>query len=279
MANKILIWLLAFLITAATAVYQRMTGPTYPISGNATINSTELNYKFLRSENVGTDLKVTVETSLSGISVNVFWKRFKTKDKFTEVEMTFDGTGYHATLPSQPPAGKLEYYVIVQNTDEKLILPEEEHVIIRYKGVVPASVLILHVIAMFGAMLLSTRTGLEFFKKEPRLNKLTLWTIAFLFVGGLILGPIVQKYAFDAYWTGWPFGHDLTDNKTAVAFIGWVIAFFMYRKSKLPKRWALIAAILLMLVYLIPHSMLGSELDYSKLDKEQLPQRLEDTKN
>jgi hypothetical protein len=89
----------------------------------------------------------------------------------------------------------------------------------------------------------------------------------FLIFGGLILGPVVQKYAFDAYWTGFPFGHDLTDNKTAVAFIGWLIAFLMYKKSNQPKRWALFASILLLIVYLIPHSVLGSELDYKKIDE------------
>ncbi len=43
-----------------------------------------------------------------------------------------------------------------------------------------------------------------------------------LVLGGFLLGPIVQKYAFGAFWTGWPFGEDLTDNKTAVAVLAWL---------------------------------------------------------
>ena len=31
-------------------------------------------------------------------------------------------------------------------------------------------------------------------------------TFGLIAVGGFILGPIVQKNAFDAYWTGIPFG-------------------------------------------------------------------------
>jgi cytochrome bd-type quinol oxidase subunit 2 len=143
-------------------------------------------------------------------------------------------------------------------------LPPDQNVVIRFKGDVPIFILIPHIIAMFGAMLLSTRTGLEFFKKEPELKKLTYWTIGFLFIGGFILGPLVQEYAFGALWTGFPFGHDLTDNKTLIAMLGWLGALFMYRKSREPKRWALFAALLLLIVYMIPHSLLGSELDYSK---------------
>ena len=83
------------------------------------------------------------------------------------------------------------------------------------------------------------------------------------FFGGMILGPIVQKYAFDAYWTGWPFGHDLTDNKTLIAFIAWIIAYLRLRKNRNNRGWAIAASVILLLVYLIPHSMFGSQLDYS----------------
>jgi hypothetical protein len=77
----------------------------------------------------------------------------------------------------------------------------------------------------------------------------------------------VQKYAFNSYWTGWPFGGDLTDNKTALAFLGWVCALVALYRSKRPRAWALGAAIFLLLVYLIPHSLLGSEIDYDKMDR------------
>ena len=114
-------------------------------------------------------------------------------------------------------------------------------------------------------MLLSTRTGLEVFSAEPKIERLTYYTTFALFVGGMILGPIVQKYAFDAYWTGLPFGHDLTDNKTLIALLSWIAASISIKKSKKPKSWILAASIITLLIFLIPHSVLGSELDYSKM--------------
>jgi uncharacterized membrane protein len=88
-------------------------------------------------------------------------------------------------------------------------------------------------------------------------------TMVTLFVAGLILGPIVQKYAFDAYWTGWPFGQDLTDNKTLVAFIFWAVATWRLKKNPENRTWPIVAMLVLVVVFLIPHSMFGSELDYS----------------
>ena len=86
-------------------------------------------------------------------------------------------------------------------------------------------------------------------------------------MGGMIFGPIVQYYAFGSFWTGVPFGWDLTDNKTLIAMIGWVTAFITTRRSKRAPGWVLGASILMLVTFLIPHSLLGSQLDYAKLSK------------
>ena len=104
--------------------------------------------------------------------------------------------------------------------------------------------------------------------REQKFKKLILWTIGFLFAGGLILGPIVQLFAFDALWTGWPVGTDLTDNKTAVALLAWVVTGIALRNSHRSKAWVLLAAIITLVVYLIPHSLYGSELDYNVKDQQ-----------
>ena len=98
--------------------------------------------------------------------------------------------------------------------------------------------------------------------KDPSFKKYAFWTLILLTAGGMILGPIVQKYAFGELWTGIPFGWDLTDNKTLIAFVFWAIAVFMNRKTDRPY-YTILAAIILLIVYSIPHSMFGSELDYS----------------
>jgi uncharacterized membrane protein len=74
----------------------------------------------------------------------------------------------------------------------------------------------------------------------------------------------MQEYAFGALWTGWPFGHDLTDNKTLVSLIIWIIALFVLRKNRENRIWPVIAFVVMLAVYMIPHSVLGSEIDYTK---------------
>ena len=266
MKRTYLLWIVAVIITLATAYYQRVTGPTYPIKGKFQIEGKEFSYKLIRSHGGEGDAKVEISAP-ENVSAFLYWKRFKTADAWTKVTMNRSEEKFTANLPHQPPAGKLEYYIELAGANGKIIIPHNS-VVIRFKDAVPIWVLIPHIFAMFFAMLLSTRTGLEYFNPNPNLKKFTYWTLGVLIIGGFILGPLMQKYAFGEFWTGIPFGIDLTDNKTLFAFIGWLIALFMYDKSKKPKLWAVFGAVTLMVMYMIPHSVLGSELDYNKLDKQ-----------
>jgi hypothetical protein len=270
MKKSILLWVIAFVLTVLTAVYQRMTGPTYPVSGKVKIENTEVKYSLDRSHGGEDDHQIKITTLDENITGILEWKRFKTSD-----DLTIDTMFYRSkegwligTLPHQPPAGKLIYKINLYKDGKAYNLNDGHPVVMRFKGDVPIFIIIPHVIFIFLAMLYSTRTGLEFFKKEPDYKKLVYWTFGLLIIGGLIFGPIVQKYAFGEFWTGVPFGIDLTDNKTLIAAIGWIIALIAMKKSANPKKWIIFASILMFVVYLIPHSVLGSELDYNEMDKQ-----------
>ncbi|MGB5530582.1 MAG: hypothetical protein WBQ32_11500 [Ignavibacteriaceae bacterium] len=280
MKKNFWLWLIAFVLTIVTAAYQRITGPTYPISGEVYLGDKLVEYKLDRTHGGEGDHPIEIKVDDETICGELLWKRYKTNDEWTSFEMVKQDGKLFASLPHQPPAGKLLYKLILQKNDEVVTFPEEGGVIIRFKGDVPLSFLIPHIIFIFGAMLLSTRTGLEYFSARGRsrnagndiekFKSLTILTFIFVIIGGFILGPIIQYYAFGEFWTGFPFGHDLTDNKILVGFIGWLLALIALYKFKNPKRWIVFASILMFIIFLIPHSLLGSELDYKKLEKNKI---------
>ncbi|MBN2090768.1 hypothetical protein JW964_14240, partial [candidate division KSB1 bacterium] len=263
-------WFIAFIVTISSAIYQRMTGPNYPVYGKITIQNTTIKYKLKRTHAGTTDHEVTIPIANANTNGYIEYKRYKTSDNWTKIEMTEIGDKLVGYLPNQPPAGKLMYKVYLKTENGITSLSGEKPVIIRYRGSVPALIMIPHIIIMFAAMFISNRSGIAALEKNKNLFKYTVWSISTLFIGGLILGPLVQKYAFGALWTGFPFGHDLTDNKTLIAFLGWLVALIKIRKSDSPNaRWYVLAASLILLaIYLIPHSVLGSELDYSQLEQQ-----------
>lgn len=262
--HKILIWILAFSITAGFAIYQRMTGPTYPVNGETTVGDSRVSFKLLTSKTVGRDAPVILHAPDSSITGYLSYRRYKSHDEWTRMELQRNGQNLRAHLPAQPPAGKIMYKVFLTKNGNTKSLTGDEPVMLRYKGAVPAAILIPHVVLMFLAMLFSNRAALEALDPNGQFRKYMLWTIGFFLAGGFILGPLVQKFAFGELWTGIPFGYDLTDNKTLIAMLGWLLAWRKNRKGQQNRVWIIIAAILMLAVYLIPHSVLGSELDYTE---------------
>jgi hypothetical protein len=265
--KKALLWILAVVITLAAAVYQRMTGPTYPLRGKVRAGTSEVTFRLPRSADVDKDCEVAVEVPDAAVTGYLEYRRFPTDDPFTRVELTRAENKLSGFLPKQPMAGKLAYRVVLESGGSAVTLGGEKPAIIRFKGLVPAVVLIPHVLIMFLAMLFSTAAGLAALGRKINPRKLALWTLALIFVGGMILGPLVQHYAFGKLWTGFPFGTDLTDNKTLLVMLAWVAAVIAGRKGKPARGWIVAAAVILLVVYSIPHSLLGSELDYSKMPK------------
>ena len=275
--RNVLLWTLAVLMMLCAVIYQRRTGPTYPKRGELALGGQEYDYRLIRSEYSHVDARVAIPDLGEGVVSSLHYRRYKTQDAFTAVVLQKeDKEGKKelaAYLPRQPAAGKLEYYLVVEAAGQKLRLPEgEENVVIRFKDHVPTALLASHVIMMFFSVLIGMRTGLAALAGEAQMRVLSWITFVGMSIGGMVLGPFVQKYAFGEYWTGFPWGFDLTDNKMLIMWIVWLIACTTIglrpKKKELVGRIVVgIAMLVMTAVYLIPHSLRGSELDYKKLEQ------------
>ncbi len=258
--KKTLIWISAILITLATVIYQRKTGPTYPVECTTEIAGQTIESELPRSHGGEGGREVRIEVKNRDIEGMIIFKRYKTEDPYDTVQMVRQDHGLSGLLPHQPPAGKLEYRVVMVKNGIPYPL-NETPVVIRFKGDVPAGVLIPHILFIFAAELLSLIAGLYVLFRLSRYKLYGILTVAFLFAGGFVLGPVIQKYAFGAFWTGFPFGQDLTDNKVLFAMVFWILAMTLNIRRDRP-RLVLLASIVFFLMNMIPHSAFGSELDY-----------------
>ncbi|MEN8162758.1 MAG: hypothetical protein ABFS37_01405 [Acidobacteriota bacterium] len=270
---KIVIWVLAVVLMAGSVIYQRLTGPTHPKRGAFEAAGTTHTYRLVRSGNSTTPAQVRIPDPGGETSAVIEWRRYPTDEEFTPVPMTSNDGMLTGDLPRQVAAGKVEYSVTLQTPEGTVRLPsgDEDTVILRYKDPVPATVLIPHIFLMFFAVLFGIRTGLSAIFAPSGMRWSAWTTLIGMTVGGMVLGPIVQKYAFGAYWTGWPFGGDLTDNKVLIMWIVWILACSTIGFKPIKKEWigrmlVVAAAAVMTGVYLIPHSMRGSELNYEAVD-------------
>jgi hypothetical protein len=277
--RKFILWTLAFVITIAAAIYQRQTGPTYPKRLQVTFNDKDYELKLVRSLALDERPEVKLKITDNTIKARLFVKRFKTDEEYQVVDFAYkvypvksflmnkvfklyEEKGLFADVPQQSPAGKIQYYFEITDSKGTTTFLKDSPVVIRFKGTVPGFILMPHILFMFMAMLFSTLAGLMSIIKFPLYKKYGVLTLILLIAGGMILGPVVQYYAFGDLWTGIPFGWDLTDNKTLIALIFWILAVVMNRKQERPL-YTTLAAFILLLIYSIPHSLFGSELDYT----------------
>lgn len=278
MLKKTALWILAFLITIGAAYYQRKTGPTHPKAESVTLADSTWQLKLIRS-NGARDARVKLPMKDPNVTAKLYYKKFKVNEDWTVVDFETKTLGGHpgmkkkkktkppkegfvAYLPQQESAGKLEYFIEVNGYGQQAFVAKESPIVIRFKGDVPAGVLIPHIILMFLAMMIATLAGLYALLKIERYKRYTYWAFGILFIGGFIFGPWVQWYAFGDWWTGVPFGWDLTDNKTLFAFLFWIAAVIGNRKKSRPGL-VILAAIMTLVIFSIPHSLFGSELDYA----------------
>jgi hypothetical protein len=277
--KKFILWFLAFAITITAAIYQRQTGPTYPKKIDVPINGKVHKLKLVRSLGLDERSEVKLKIVDTTIAAKLYFKHFKSDEEYQSEGFTYKvhpvnsylmnrvfrittEKGFFADVPQQPAAGKIQYFFEITDSRGTQTYFKDNPIIIRFKGGVPGFVLVPHILCMFFAMLLSTLAGLMSIIKFPLYKKYSLWTLFLFIAGGMILGPIVQYYAFGDLWTGVPFGWDLTDNKTLIALAFWIIAVVMNRKKEKPF-YTTLASVVLLLVYSIPHSLFGSELDYT----------------
>jgi hypothetical protein len=257
---KRIIWIFALLLTITALFYQRNTGPTYPLVTEVNTGIQKFHVELIRSHAGTTDCPVVLPIPDISVKGALIYRKYPTSDEMKRVDLKREGDKLIAYLPNQPPAGKLEYRVELEKNGAPLVVAKGAPIIIRFKGEVPKSVLILHILLIFIALFFSTATGLLAVFK---INSYKIWTfVTFitLVVAGLVLGPIVQKYAFNEWWAGVPYGYDLTDNKTLIAILAWLLTLTMIRK-KSAATWVIVSSLITIAIFSIPHSLYGSQLD------------------
>lgn len=276
MIKKIFLWVLAVFLAMAAMIYQRSTGPTYEYKGKLEHAGEKYKYELLRSQETTEGAKIELPYfENANYQATLHYKRYQTNDAISPLNFQLnEDNKFIAQLPVQPAAGKMEYFITGSIDGKEFNIPEkgEDHIVLRYKDPVSDLILIPHVLMMIIVIIFGIRAGLSALFDHGSMRRWVVVAFVAMTLGGMILGPLVQKSAFGEFWTGFPFGGDFTDNKTLIMWVAWalalaVIGFKPKKKENISRTAVLVAAVVMIVVYLIPHSMGGSTLDYDKVDQ------------
>jgi hypothetical protein len=188
------------------------------------------------------------------------------------------GSGvYEACLPAREKGTKIKYWIAASNAEgAEVRVPENpgEFGVLKYKGKASNLVVGAHVLFMFGAfffMVMSFLAAIEILRgREDKKNAVrsARWVLASSFIGGWPLGFLLNHQTFGMLWEGFPFGYDITDNKTKVIFILWLVSLLLSWGSFIGKgeerdrlgrkafASAIVACFVVSLVlFILPHSI------------------------
>ncbi|KPL03922.1 MAG: hypothetical protein AMJ90_02735 [candidate division Zixibacteria bacterium SM23_73_2] len=189
--------------------------------------------------------------------------------------------GFKGIIPHQPKGDLTFYYIKVvdENGQTTLTLPRTKNskvkpIRLRFEGEVPGTVLLPHILAMFGGVFFAFLSFFSIFELKgkkitlQRSVNLSRMTLGILFLGTFPLGWALNWYAFGVLWEAFPFGKDITDNKTQIVFLFWLLTLIFVkgsflsgdsRKNILGEKtyfWMVFASFLVtILMYLVPHSL------------------------
>lgn len=180
--------------------------------------------------------------------------------------------GFTAALPVLQKGNKWYYHIdLLKNGETIGKFPPYGDQFIKFKGHVPAYILIPHIFCMFATVyfgLLAVLSAVDAVKGKGEVKKsirYSLWTVIVSFIGGFPLGYLVAYMAFGVGWSGIPLGWDITDNKTVILFLFWLVTFFLARKGLKGERMAIsdglyvaltiVSLAVTILAFMVPHSI------------------------
>ena len=116
---RVVLVLVSIFGMAALATYQRRTGPTYPIDVDELVAQEQVTGELLRSHGGegGAEISLAASNAVSG---ELRWRRYPTQGEWQTIEMRRDGEDLVVELPHQPPAGKLEYSILLTAANQQL---------------------------------------------------------------------------------------------------------------------------------------------------------------
>lgn len=187
-----------------------------------------------------------------------------------------DANTFTSWLPDLGKGKRLGYAIRVWPGDTasvRLPADPDEFFVLKFKGEASKPVIVAHVAFMFGAffaMFMAFLGALRILKgregKKSTVNA-ARWVLALSFIGGWPLGFILNSQTFGPLWEGYPFGYDITDNKTQLIFVFWLVSLLLVwgsfigrgeEKDRIGARafaWAIVASFVVSLaLFILPHS-------------------------
>jgi hypothetical protein len=274
----------AFLFTVLLLVFARKTTMVRSVEKAVEGNGILIEHKTVPKQ-VGDEIPV-ISAKVEGATLVKLFYRIGKDGEYQAVEMDLEPGAqnvFAASLPLRPKGIKAWYYLEAVSQEEggtrEVTLPDRSSpdfspILLRYEGEVPPYVVFPHVLCIFGAIFfagIGLLSAIDVRRGKGSLRqsvKFPVITFVLLFLGFLPFGIAMNYFAFGATWEAFPFGWDVTDNKSQIMLLFWLFTLLSVKgtlrgrdesKNLVSGRGysalVLISFIVTLLIIAVPHSL------------------------
>ncbi|RPI74302.1 MAG: hypothetical protein EHM47_03985 [Ignavibacteriales bacterium] len=248
MKQSLILWSSALFLTFISGYIRSGISEYYPVTGTIGIDEKKVSYRFEKKFNDKGNYTFIIRTDTPDIEAVVKWKQDTEKD-WKVIEMTNEQTALTADIPRLDAGGTILYFAEIIKDNKKYIVPDKP-VALLFQGSVPGMISFLGSFALFGGLLFSFRTGLEFFNENQKIKKLTLFTAVFFFVYTIAVTPLRKSYELNAINKTVVPITSLFDTQSILILLTWIAAMVVVFKLKNPKPAVMFFAVFTTLVFL-----------------------------
>jgi hypothetical protein len=249
MKQNIILWIAAAVITFIAGFLQSRLSGDYPVSGSFGIEGKEIGYKLDRVSYGNTDYLFSIKSEIKNLEGTVNWRPAGSV-KWKSSELADSGEIISGKIPVQKPATKVEYYATVNYNNKLYNIPQNNKpVTLTFYGNIPSSISFYYWSTLLGLVLLSVRTGLEYFHHPGKIKKLNIFTLIFAVVNVFAFHPLRTTYKLGAVGKTVIPITEMFQVSSILLVITWIIATALIFNTKNYRIWAPVAAVATLFIF------------------------------
>ncbi len=249
MKQSLILWISAAVITFIAGFLQSRLSREYPVSGSIGIEGKEIGYKLDKAYYGNGPYRFFLSSEIDSTKGRTYWKT-ENRVKWQSSELIDSGDVVTGQLPSKKPLTNVNYYIEISYKGKIYrIPPNDQPVCLTYFGKIPTSINFYYIFTLLGLLLLSVRTGLEYFHHPGKIKKLNIFTLIFVVTNTLVFNPLRTTYKLGAVGKTVIPITEMFHFSSILLLITWVLTTALIFNTKKFRKWAPAAAIMTLVIF------------------------------
>jgi hypothetical protein len=246
----IILWLTSFVIVFLAVYISNLIDKNYPITSTFGIEGKKVSYRFEKVHYGKDDYKIIIRTDIDDLNGKLFWKN-KADTIWQSTELYKTDLILYGNIPALKPEQKLIYYVELYHKGKKYVLPNNQKVSLTFFGKIPSAVNVIESLLLYLGLVLSIRTGLEFFNAGKKSKKFGVLALVLFLTLVALVNPLYLTYKYGFINSSIPPINRLFLWSDLVIFVLWIATLITIFRSDKFKLLPLVSAILILIIVVL----------------------------